>query len=82
MQKLSKCVTTDGPNSNEVQANQEKEKGETVNNTSNNLVVKWNPITMIRKYMQMCDPFRYMDFPIDFYAKVVAKYGLIPIESF
>ena len=29
---------------------QEKEKGENVKNTSNKNVIKWNPITMIRKY--------------------------------
>ncbi len=60
----------------------QKEKGEKVNNTSNNIVIKWNPITMIRKYRYMGDPFRHIDFPMDFYAIVVAKYGLIPVKSF
>ncbi len=50
MKKLSKCVTTDVANSNEVQVGQEKEKGEIVNNTSNKIVIIWDPITMIRKF--------------------------------
>ncbi len=82
MKKLSKGITTEVTNSNEVQEGQEKEKGEIVNNTSNKNVIKWNPITMIRKYRHMGDPFRHFDFPMDFYAKVVAKYDCIPTKSF
>ena len=81
MKELSKWVTTELVSSDdEAQGCQEKEIGEIVNNTSNNIVIKWNPITVIRKYRLMGDPFRHSDFPMDFYAKVVAKYGLIPIK--
>jgi hypothetical protein len=79
MKELSRWVTTDLASSNEVQGGREKGKGEIVNNTSNNIVIRWNPITMIRKYWQMGDPLRHFDFPIDFYAKVAAKHGLIKI---
>ena len=71
----------DVANSNEAQVGQEKEKGETVNNTSNNIDINWNPITIIRKYRQTGDPFRHLVLPMDFYAKVVAKYGLCPANS-
>src|SRR5690348_16538798 len=78
MKKLNISVISGVANSNEVQVSKEKEKGEIVNNTSNNIVIKWNPITMIRKYRDMGDPFRYICFPMDFYAKVLAKYGCVP----
>ena len=69
MKKLNISVISGVANSNEVQVSKEKEKGEIVNNTSNNIVIKWNPITMIRKYRDMGDPFRYICFPMDFMQK-------------
>jgi hypothetical protein len=35
---------------------------------------------MIRQYRDIVDPFRHLEFPMDFYAKVLAKYGCIPTK--
>jgi hypothetical protein len=40
----------------------------------NNIIIKWNPITIIKKYRCSVDPLRHLDFKMDFYAKVLAKY--------
>jgi hypothetical protein len=79
MKKLSIWVTPDAANSNE--GNRGEGGGESIRNTGNyDKIIKWNPITMIRKYRDIVDPFRYLEFSMDFYAKVLAKYGCIPTK--
>ena len=39
-----------------------------------NCIIKWNPITIIKRYRQFVDPLRHLNFKINFYAKVLAKY--------
>jgi hypothetical protein len=39
-----------------------------------NSIIKWNPITIIKKYRHSIDPFRHLALPMDFYAKVLARY--------
>ncbi|MGB0028190.1 MAG: hypothetical protein WBP64_15245, partial [Nitrososphaeraceae archaeon] len=55
--------------------NIEEEKEEVTNGSR--LGIKWNPITIIRKYRCSVDPFRHLDFPMDFYAQVVGKHDYI-----
>ncbi len=78
MKKLTIWVTRNDADSND-EVEGEKDEGET-NNLTNDSIIKWNPITMIRKYRHISDPFRYLHFPMDFYAKVLAKYGGIHIK--
>lgn len=68
MKKLSMFVGMDELNTNE--------GGEIIDNTSNNHhnIIKWNPMTMIRKYRNTGDLFCQLDIHMDFYAKVLAKY--------
>ena len=44
--------------------NIEEEKEEVTNGSR--LGIKWNPITIIRKYRCSVDPFRHLDFPMGF----------------
>jgi hypothetical protein len=43
----------------------------------NNVIIRWNPITIIKKYRRSVDLLRHLDFKMDFYAKVLAKYYYI-----
>jgi hypothetical protein len=38
------------------------------------VMIKWNPIKAIKKYRKLGDPFRHIDFDMNFYVRVVAKY--------
>ena len=50
--------------------------GEIIDNTSNNhhIVIKWNPMTMIRKYRNTGDLFCQLELHVDLYALVLGKY--------
>jgi hypothetical protein len=39
-------------------------------------IIKWNPVEKIKKYRRSVDPLRHLHFPMDFYAKVLAKSGI------
>jgi hypothetical protein len=79
MKKLTMWVTMDDADRNKEEVEGEKDKGE-INCTINDSIIKWNPITMIQKYRHIGDPLRYLYFSNEFYAKVLAKYGGIPIK--